>query len=124
MVHDALHRIELASLDILFIENVGNLVCPAGFDLGESSKVVIASVTEGEDKPLKYPGMFAACGVMLVSKCDLLPVLRFDASELEANARRVNHDIEILQISAETPGGLEPWLTWLTAARDRRKSAA
>ncbi len=101
---------------ILFIENVGNLVCPAGFDLGEAHKVVIASVTEGEDKPLKYPNMFAASSLMLVSKVDLLPHLDFDVDLLIANARRVNPSIAVIQISATSGEGMERWLRWLDGA--------
>lgn len=103
---------------ILFIENVGNLVCPAGFDLGEDHKVVIASVTEGEDKPLKYPNMFAAAGLMLVSKVDLLPHLDVDVDLLIANARRVNPGIAVIQVSAKTGEGLERWLRWVGGAVD------
>ncbi len=101
---------------ILFIENVGNLVCPAGFDLGEAHKVVIASVTEGEDKPLKYPNMFAASSLMLVSKVDLLPHLDFDVELLIANARRVNPAIAVIQISAKSGEGMEHWLRWISGA--------
>ncbi len=101
---------------ILFIENVGNLVCPAGFDLGEAHKVVIASVTEGEDKPLKYPNMFAASSLMLVSKVDLLPHLDFDVELLIANARRVNPSIAVIQISAKSGEGMDRWLRWITGA--------
>lgn len=102
---------------VLFIENVGNLVCPAGFDLGEAHKVVLASVTEGEDKPLKYPNMFAAADLMLVSKVDLLPHLRFDVAALIANARRVNPRIEVLQLSAQTGEGFAQWLAWIETER-------
>ena len=102
---------------VLFIENVGNLVCPAGFDLGEAHKVVIASVTEGEDKPLKYPNMFAASSLMLVSKVDLLPHLDFDLSLLIENARRVNPAIAVIEVSATTGEGLDRWLRWLDGAR-------
>jgi hydrogenase nickel incorporation protein HypB len=101
---------------VLFIENVGNLVCPAGFDLGEAHKVVIASVTEGEDKPLKYPNMFAASSLMLVSKVDLLPHLDFDVDTLIANARRVNPGIAVIPVSARTGEGLERWQSWISAA--------
>jgi hydrogenase nickel incorporation protein HypB len=103
---------------ILFIENVGNLVCPAGFDLGEAHKVVIASVTEGEDKPLKYPNMFAASSLMLVSKTDLLPHLDFDVAALVANARRVNPSIAVIEVSAKTGEGLDRWQRWLVGARE------
>jgi hydrogenase nickel incorporation protein HypB len=109
---------------ILFIENVGNLVCPAGFDLGEAHKVVIASVTEGEDKPLKYPNMFAAASLMLVSKVDLLPHLQFDVDRLVDNARRVNPGIGVLRVSATTGQGMDRWLDWLGAARQMAAATA
>ena len=109
---------------ILFIENVGNLVCPAGFDLGEAHKVVIASVTEGEDKPLKYPNMFAASSLMLVSKVDLLPHLNFDVDLLIANARRVNPAIAVIQVSATSGEGMDRWLRWIEAARDMAAASA
>ena len=95
MVDSAFHKLQLTD-GMLFIENVGNLVCPAGFDLGEAHKVVITSVTEGEDKPLKYPNMFAASSLLLVSKVDLLPYLDFDVDVLIANARRVNPSIAVI----------------------------
>ncbi len=98
---------------LLLIENVGNLVCPAEFDLGEAHKVVIFSVTEGEDKPLKYPGMFAAADVLLLNKCDLLPHLSFDPALAEANARRVNPDLRLIRTSATTGEGLDAWCDWL-----------
>jgi hydrogenase nickel incorporation protein HypB len=109
---------------ILFIENVGNLVCPAGFDLGEAHKVVIASVTEGEDKPLKYPNMFAASSLMLVSKVDLLPHLDFDVDLLIENARRVNPAIAVIQISATSGEGMDRWLRWIEAARAMAAASA
>jgi len=109
---------------ILFIENVGNLVCPAGFDLGEAHKVVIASVTEGEDKPLKYPNMFAASSLMLVSKVDLLPHLDFDVQLLIANARRVNPAIAVIQVSASNGEGMERWLGWLSGAMAMASASA
>ena len=124
MIARALPELPLPDGGILLIENVGNLVCPAGFDLGEARKVVIASVTEGEDKPLKYAGMFAACELMLVSKCDLLEVLDFDLEALEANARRVNPETEILRTSARTDAGLADWVRWLLAERARLRPAA
>ncbi len=117
MVARALERLPALDGGVLFIENVGNLVCPAGFDLGEAHKVVLASVTEGEDKPLKYPNIFAASRLMLVSKCDLLPHLDFDVAALIANARRVQPDIEVIQISARTGEGLDAWLRWIDSAR-------
>ena len=116
MIDTAFRRLHFHD-GVLFIENVGNLVCPAGFDLGEAHKVVIASVTEGEDKPLKYPNLFAASSLMLVSKVDLLPHLEFDVDALIANARRVNPGIAVIQVSARTGEGVERWVSWLGAAR-------
>jgi hydrogenase nickel incorporation protein HypB len=98
---------------LLFVENVGNLVCPAVWDLGEAAKVVILSVTEGEDKPLKYPDMFAAASLMVLNKIDLLPYVRFDVARCMAMARQVNPGIEILQLSATTGEGMHAWLHWL-----------
>jgi hydrogenase nickel incorporation protein HypB len=115
MVGLAMQRLSLKDNSLLLIENVGNLVCPAGFDLGEAHKVVIFSVTEGEDKPLKYPDMFRAADLMLLSKCDLLPYLDFDADLAEQNARRVNPDIRVIRISATTGAGLAEWLEWISA---------
>ena len=119
MVGRALENID-ASGGILFIENVGNLVCPAGFDLGEAHKVVILSVTEGEDKPLKYPDMFHACDVMVVTKTDLLPHLDFDVDALVANARRINPQIVALRVSARTGAGMQAWLDWIATAHARQ----
>jgi len=98
---------------LLLIENVGNLVCPAMWDLGERAKVAILSVTEGEDKPLKYPDMFAAAHLMVLNKIDLLPHLDFDVAQCIANARRVNPAIEVLQVSARSGEGLDAWIDWL-----------
>ncbi len=98
---------------MLLIENVGNLVCPALFDLGEQAKVVILSVTEGEDKPIKYPHMFRACQMMLLNKVDLLPHLRFDVDRCIAYARQVNPEITVLQVSAQDGKGMEAWYDWL-----------
>ena len=100
---------------ILFIENVGNLVCPAMWDLGEAAKVAILSVTEGEDKPLKYPDMFAAARLMILNKTDLLPYLKFDVDQCIAYARRVNPKIEVLQLSATSGQGMDAWLDWIMA---------
>jgi len=100
---------------LLFIENVGNLVCPAMWDLGEKAKVAILSVTEGDDKPLKYPDMFAAARLMLLNKIDLLPHVSFDVARCKALARRVNPGIEILELSATTGEGMGAWLDWLLA---------
>ncbi|WP_298828629.1 hydrogenase nickel incorporation protein HypB [uncultured Piscinibacter sp.] len=98
---------------LLFIENVGNLVCPAMWDLGEAAKVAILSVTEGEDKPLKYPDMFAAATLMVLNKTDLLPHLDFDVPKCIAYAQRVNPGIEVLLVSAKTGAGLDAWVEWL-----------
>lgn len=95
------------------IENVGNLVCPAMFDLGEHAKVAILSVTEGEDKPLKYPHMFQSSSLMILNKIDLLPHLDFDVALAVANARQVNPDIDVLQVSAKTGEGLDQWYDWI-----------
>ena len=113
-VQQALGELALPPEALLFIENVGNLVCPAAFDLGEAAKVVILSVTEGEDKPLKYPDMFRAARLMLLNKCDLLPHLQFDVPRVIENARRVNPGIEVIQISAATGEGMHAWLDWLS----------
>lgn len=118
MVGHAVEELGLAPGTALFIENVGNLVCPSAFDLGEAHKVVILSVTEGEDKPLKYPDMFAASDLMLLSKADLLPHLRFDAARCLGFARRVNPRIEFIRVSAESGEGLEEWHKWLAAGRE------
>jgi hydrogenase nickel incorporation protein HypB len=98
---------------VLFIENVGNLVCPSGFDLGEAHKVVILSVTEGEDKPIKYPDMFHAADLMLLNKIDLLPYLDFDVEQCLAYAKQVNPNIEVIQLSAKSGQGLEQWQAWI-----------
>ena len=115
MVGRAMHQLKLRDDSLLLIENVGNLVCPASFDLGEAHKVAILSVTEGEDKPLKYPDMFRAADLMLLNKCDLLPYLTFDADLAVANARRVNPDIRVIRISATSGEGMEEWLDWIRA---------
>ncbi|MBN8461724.1 MAG: hydrogenase nickel incorporation protein HypB [Dechloromonas sp.] len=113
MVGDAMTSLPLMRGGLLMIENVGNLVCPAAFDLGEAHKVVILSVTEGEDKPLKYPDMFRAADLMLLNKCDLLPYLQFDVVQAEAFARRVNPDIRIIRVSATSGLGMDEWVEWL-----------
>ena len=116
MVSRALVQLDPPPQSWLMIENVGNLVCPALFDLGEQAKVVILSVTEGEDKPLKYPHMFRASRLMLLNKIDLLPHLRFDVERCIAYARQVNPSIEVLQVSAQTGAGMKAWYAWLEAA--------
>lgn len=124
MVGHAIEALEPDPESLLFIENVGNLVCPAAFDLGEDHKVVILSVTEGEDKPLKYPDMFHASDLMLVNKIDLLPHLNFDVERCVDNARRVNPDIRILQVSATSGEGLQSWYDWIRAARQLARIGA
>jgi hydrogenase nickel incorporation protein HypB len=115
MVNRALQQMHVPDGGLLFIENVGNLVCPAAFDLGEAHKVVILSVTEGEDKPLKYPNMFAAADLMLLNKIDLLPHLDFDASLAIGFARRVNPRIGAIYTAGRSEEGLREWLEWLDA---------
>ena len=113
MIEIALGRLAAADDSVLMIENVGNLVCPAGFDLGEAHKVVVLSITEGEDKPLKYPDMFHAASLMLLNKVDLLPHLSFDVERCLANARQVHPGIEIIEISATSGQGMADWLAWI-----------
>ena len=117
MVGHALDLLAPPAGAVVMIENVGNLVCPAAFDLGEAHKVVILSVTEGEDKPLKYPDMFAAADLMLLNKVDLLPHLRFDPELCLSYARRVNPAIQILRVSAQSGEGLDAWIAWIEARR-------
>ncbi|MBY5988977.1 hydrogenase nickel incorporation protein HypB [Roseovarius atlanticus] len=113
MVGHAMEHLALEAGSILFIENVGNLVCPAAFDLGEDAKIAILSVTEGEDKPLKYPDMFTAARLAILNKTDLAPHCDVDLDLYEANLRRVNPGIEILKLSARTGEGMTDWLAWL-----------
>ncbi|MBK9020936.1 MAG: hydrogenase nickel incorporation protein HypB [Sulfuritalea sp.] len=113
MVGHAMQKLDLPEDSLLMVENVGNLVCPAAFDLGEAHKVVILSVTEGEDKPIKYPDMFRAATLMLLNKCDLLPYLSFKVDAAIEFARRVNPGIEVIQLSATTGQGMEQWLDWI-----------
>lgn len=110
-------------LDLLLIENVGNLVCPTSYDLGEDAKIVVLSVTEGEDKPLKYPGIFRKAELMILNKIDLLPYVPFDPQMALENARRIHPGIEIIETSCTTGSGLERWLAWLTG-RAKTKNAA
>jgi hydrogenase nickel incorporation protein HypB len=117
MVGHAIEQLAPGEGSMLFIENVGNLVCPAAFDLGEAYKVVILSVTEGEDKPLKYPDMFAVASLMLINKSDLLPHVDFDVEKTIGYARRINPGIKTLTVSAKTGEGMEAWYSWLKAAR-------
>jgi hydrogenase nickel incorporation protein HypB len=113
MVERALEKLQLPRGALLMIENVGNLVCPALFDLGERGKVVIASVTEGEDKPLKYPHMFKAAELVVLNKVDLLPYVPFSVERFTAALRRVNPSAEVLPVSAQSGEGLGGWYQWL-----------
>jgi hydrogenase nickel incorporation protein HypB len=122
MVENHLNGWLADGLDLLLIENVGNLVCPTSYDLGEDAKVVVSSVTEGEDKPLKYPGIFRKAELMILNKADLLPHLKFDKELVRENARRVNPEIEIIETSCTSGAGLNHWLTWM-AERAGRKEA-
>ena len=117
MIGHAIDSLQPEAGGVLFIENVGNLVCPAAFDLGEAHKVVILSVTEGEDKPVKYPDMFHAADLVLLNKIDLLPYLQFDVDKCVGYARRVNPGIKVLQVSATTGEGMENWYRWIRATQ-------
>ncbi len=113
MIRRALFGLSLDDLEVLFIENVGNLVCPASYDLGEETKVVVLSVPEGDDKPLKYPSVFRRARLMLLHKIDLLPHTRFDREAAKADARRVNPDIEVIETSCVGEPGLGGWVKWI-----------
>ena len=123
MIGHAIETLDPQPNSVLFIENVGNLVCPAGFDLGEAHKVVVLSVTEGEDKPLKYPDMFAAADLLLLNKADLLPHLDFDVGLCLANALRINPHLQTLVVSAKTGEGLAAFVAWIEASAARRAAA-
>jgi len=113
MIHQVLPEYKLEDIDLLFIENVGNLVCPASFDLGEDYRVTLMATTEGDDKPKKYPRMFLTSDMMLISKCDLLPYLPFSVKAVIKDALEVNHELEVLQISALNGEGIDEWCDWL-----------
>jgi len=115
VVREAISGFDLDSLDLILVENVGNLVCPAEFDIGEDRRIVVLSVTEGEDKPLKYPLMFRVCDVALLNKIDLLPHLEFDRELALQSIRAIHADIDIFEVSARTDDGLRAWLDWLEA---------
>lgn len=117
MVGHALETLKPEDGSVLFIENVGNLVCPAAFDLGEAHKVAILSVTEGEDKPIKYPDMFHAADLMLLNKIDLLPYVQFDVEKCIEYAHRVNPNIKVLQVSATSGEGMDSWYQWIRATQ-------
>ena len=115
MIRRALEGWDLAAIDLLFIENVGNLVCPTSYDLGEAHKIVLLSVTEGEEKPLKYPGIFFKSDLMALTKIDLLPYVPFRPELAEANARSIHPGIDIVRLSSATKAGMDAWLEWLDA---------
>jgi hydrogenase nickel incorporation protein HypB len=119
MVQTALQKLKPRDNSLLFIENVGNLVCPSMFDLGENQRVVIISVTEGDDKPIKYPDMFHSSQLCLINKIDLLPYVNFDVDKAKEYARRVNPDIKLLEVSATAGTGLEAWYDWLLAEQQK-----
>ena len=120
MIGKALADWDLSSIDVLFIENVGNLVCPTSYDLGEHAKIVLLSVAEGEDKPLKYPAIFAAAELCIINKVDLLPYVPFDLQQAIANVRQVHPGMEIVETSCTKVQGLDAWLLWL----EQRRNAA
>jgi len=119
MIGKALADWDLGAIDTLFIENVGNLVCPTGYDLGEDAKVVLFSVTEGEDKPQKYPAIFATAELCIINKVDLLPYVPFDLAQAIANLRRVHPGMEVIETSCTKAQGIEAWLGWVERGRQR-----
>ncbi len=123
VIEKALGGIDLETIQLLIVENVGNLVCPAEFDIGEDARVVILSVTEGEDKPLKYPLMFRVCDAAILNKIDLLPYLDYDAAEAVENIRQIHPDMPVFEMSAKTEAGMAPWLDWLRQQLDTKISA-
>jgi hydrogenase nickel incorporation protein HypB len=124
MVHEALHQLDLDALDIVFVENVGNLVCPASFDLGQHANVVLLSVTEGDDKPAKYPVMFRAADLVLYTKLDLLPYIDdFDPARAGGHLRAIANEVPTIEVSARSGKGLDDWLDWLIRQLDARDAA-
>jgi hydrogenase nickel incorporation protein HypB len=121
MVQEALRNLDLARLDLLFIENVGNLVCPAEFNLGEDFKAMILSVAEGDDKPLKYPLMFHESRVLLINKIDLLPFCECNPDLIEERARKINPNLTVFRVSCRTGEGLDFWTRWLRGKLGERK---
>ena len=126
MVKEALGSLDLSSIQILFIENIGNLICPAGFDLGEDQRIIVLSLTEGEDKPVKYPVAFRNADFLLISKIDLLPHLEVDLELLLQNTRKVNPELKSMQLSARSGEGMEVWIQWIKKKLDlkNKKSRA
>jgi hydrogenase nickel incorporation protein HypB len=123
MVEKHLEGWDLNGLDVLFIENVGNLVCPTSYDLGEDAKVVVLSVAEGEDKPLKYPGIFRKAELMILNKIDLLPYVPFKPELAREYARQIHPEIEIIETSPITGAGFDRWMSWLTARMETKKAS-
>lgn len=121
LIQDALGNFDLSSLDLLIIENVGNLVCPANYDLGENRKIVLVSTTEGDDKPLKYPPMFRVADTMVINKTDLLPYVEFDMDRVKENALRINPGLKIFETSCRTGDGLDRWIGWIEDELNRRQ---
>lgn len=124
MVEQALAGWNLDEIGILFIENVGNLVCPTAYDLGEETKIVLLSVTEGEDKPLKYPGIFARAGLAVVTKTDLLPYVPFELETARSNVQRIHPGMPALALSARTGEGMEAWFQWFAERKQQRPNAS
>ncbi|MFP4212725.1 MAG: hydrogenase nickel incorporation protein HypB [Desulfohalobiaceae bacterium] len=124
MIGQALQHMDLDSVDILFIENVGNLVCPAEFKLGEDYKIALLSIPEGDDKPEKYPVLFAESSLLLLNKIDLLPYIQFDTQRASQAARAVNQDLEVMQVSAQTGQGLQQWYDWLRGKVQEKRQAS
>jgi len=122
MVHQILDQFDLENLDVLFIENVGNLVCPSSFDLGEDYRITLMATTEGDDKPKKYPKMFLTSDLMLVSKADLLPYLPFSVDAVVKDAREINHELEVIQISSLSEEGIDTWCDWILEKVKEKKS--
>lgn len=122
MIGEVLNELPLEELDILFIENVGNLVCPAEFNVGEDMKVMILSVTEGDDKPSKYPLMFKESSALIINKIDLVPHLDINMERIKKDSLKINPSLKIFEISCRTGEGIEQWTSWLLSERDNRKN--
>jgi len=123
LVRDALGNLDLKACDLLVIENVGNLVCPSNYDLGEAVKVVVASTTEGDDKPLKYPAMFRNASVLIINKTDLLPYLQSDLAVLRENALKINPSLTVFETSCSTGAGIEAWCEWLVENTNQKTAS-
>ena len=121
-IHTLEHKYNPRDLDLVLVENVGNLVCPAEFEVGEHAKVALLSVTEGEDKPLKYPVMFQEADCLLITKTDLAPYLDIDLNQIASNVRQMNPDVTIINLSAKTGEGLEPWFDWVNKIIEHHRS--